>query len=141
MELTIRKLKESDWETLVDMWKMWPDWNKAIPTKELLPENGTGGYIVEKNNVPIVASFLYTTNSKVGWVEWTVSNKDYRDNDRLEAIELLLSGIEHVASSSGCEIILSVGRHPSLIETHKKLGYTVDAEPSYEISKNIKKWQ
>ena len=47
MELSIRKLKESDWDTLVSLWKMWPDW-QTHPTKALLPENGTGGLIVEK---------------------------------------------------------------------------------------------
>ena len=45
MELSIRKLKESDWDTLVSLWKMWPEW-KQHPTKDLLPENGTGGLIV-----------------------------------------------------------------------------------------------
>jgi hypothetical protein len=138
MELSIRKLTEKDWDTLVNMWKMWPEWAKTIPPKELLPENGTGGYIVEKDGIPIVASFLYTTNSKVGWIEWTVSNKEYREDDRKEALELLINGIEHVARGSGCEIILSVGRNKGLIDTHKKLGYTVDKNPSYEISKNIK---
>jgi len=136
MELNIRKLKESDWDTLVSLWKMWPEWKKH-PTKDLLPENGTGGFIVEKNNTPIIAGFLYTTNSKVGWIEWIVSNKDYREKDRKQAAELLVSGIEHVAKISGCEIILSVGRNKGLIQTHKNLGYTIDKDPSYEISKRI----
>ena len=136
MELNIRKLKESDWDTLVSLWKMWPEW-KQHPTKDLLPENGTGGFIVEKNNTPIIAGFLYTTNSKVGWIEWIVSNKDYREKDRKQAAELLVSGKEHVAKISGCEIILSVGRNKGLIQTHKDLGYTIDKDPSYEISKRI----
>ena len=29
MELKIRKLKESDWDTLVSLWKMWPEWKTA----------------------------------------------------------------------------------------------------------------
>ena len=57
---TCRKLKESDWETLVGWWKWWK-W--AIMPKDFLPENGTGGLIVEKNKTPIVAGFLYKTNS------------------------------------------------------------------------------
>ena len=136
MELKIRKLKESDWDTLVSLWKMWPEW-KQHPTKDLLPENGTGGFIVEKNNTPIIAGFLYTTNSKVGWIEWIVSNKNYREKDRKKAAELLVSGIEHVAKISGCEIILSVGRNKGLIETHRNLGYAIDKDPSYEISKKL----
>ncbi len=137
MELSIRKIKESDWETLVNMWKMWPEWRKAIPTKDLLPENGTGGFIVEKNNVAIVAGFMYTTNSKVAWTEWVVSNKHYRGDDRKDALKLLLNGIEHVAKASGYNIILSIARNNGLINTFKELKYTVDDKPSFEVAKKI----
>ena len=52
--------------------------------------------------------------------------------------ELLVSGcLEHVAKISGCEVILSIGRSKGLIETHRGLGYTIDKDPSYEISKKI----
>ena len=136
MELNIRKLKESDWDTLVSLWKMWPEWQKH-PTKALLPENGTGGLIVEKNGKAIIAGFIYTTNSKVGWIEWIVSNADYREDDRKQASELLVSGLEHVAKISRCEVILSIGRSKGLIETHRGLGFKVSCEFSYEISKKI----
>ena len=137
MKLSIRKLKESDWDTLISLWNMWPEWKDKFPTKDLLPEDGTGGYIVEKGDVAIVAGFLYTTNSKVGWVEWIVSNKDYKDKDRKDALELLISGIEHVAEASGCSIILSIARNKGLIHTFKELNYTVDDNPSFEVVKKI----
>ena len=137
MELSIRKLKESDWDTLVDLWNMWPDWYKSHPTQALLPENGTGGLIVEKNGTAIIAGFIYTTNSKIGWMEWIVSNADYRESDRKEATKLLISGLEHIAKISGCEAVISIGRNESLMKIHKSLNYTIDEKPSYEISKNI----
>jgi hypothetical protein len=137
MELNIRKLKQEDWGTLTKLWNMWPEWKDKFPTKELLPENGTGGYIVEKNNIPVIAGFLYTTNSKVAWIEWIVSNKDYREDDRKQALELLINGIEHVAISSGFNIILSIARNKGLINAFKDLKYTVDDKPSFEISKKI----
>jgi hypothetical protein len=34
-------------------------------------------------------------------------------------------------------LILSIGRSKSLIDKHKKLGYTVDSNPSHEIVKKI----
>jgi hypothetical protein len=135
MELNIRKLNENDWETLCSWWEQWPNW-VPVP-KHMLPENGTGGFMVEKNNKPIVAGFLYTTNSKVAWVEWVVSDPTYRESDRKEALELLIKGIENVAKNSGFQVILSIGRSRGLIEVHKKLGYTIDKDPSYEISKKI----
>ena len=137
MELNIRKLEESDWDTLVNLWKMWPDW-QAHPSKAILPENGTGGLIVEKNGLAIIAGFIYTTNSKIGWMEWIVSNPDYREDDRKKATALLISGLEHVAKISGCEAVISIGKNKSLMSVHESLGYTIDKTPSYEISKNIK---
>jgi hypothetical protein len=136
MKLNVRGLLESDWETLVSFWKSWPEWEQH-PTKDLLPLNGCGGLIVEKEKTPIVAGFLYLTNSKVAWLEWIVSNPDYREDDRKEAIELLINTLEKIAIEQGYKIILSIGRNKGLINTHKKLGYMVDDKPSYEISKKI----
>ena len=46
MELNIRMLKDSDWNTLVEWWDAWPEWQ--APAKDFLPDNGKGGFIVEK---------------------------------------------------------------------------------------------
>jgi hypothetical protein len=140
MKLKARELKESDWDTLVKWWLAWKDWG-ANPTKETLPQNGTGGIMIEINNVPTVAGFLYLTNSKVAWIEWVVSDPDYKEKNKKEAIELLITTLEMVARSQGAEIILSIGRNKSLLNIHENMGYNVDKTPSYELSKNIKLWQ
>ena len=134
MELTVRALQESDWDTLQEWWVKWK-WPQM--NKDLLPLNGTGGLIVFKGDIPVIAGFLYITNSKVAWMEWIISNKEYREDDRKEALEILILGLEEVALSVDRNIILSVGRNAGLISTHKKLGYTVDEKPSYEISKKL----
>jgi len=134
MELTVRALQESDWDTLQEWWAKWK-W-PAI-TKEMLPLDGCGGLIVHKGDIPIVAGFLYLTNSNVAWMEWIISNQDYREDDRKEALEALILGLENIALSVDKTIILSVGRNSGLINTHKKLGYTVDDSASYEISKKL----
>tara|TARA_R110000822_G_scaffold32570_12_gene93288 strand:+ start:983 stop:1393 length:411 start_codon:yes stop_codon:yes gene_type:complete len=136
MELNIRKLEESDWDTLVSWWLKWRYW-KVAPPKDFLPDNGTGGFMVEKNNKPIVSGFMYFTNSKGVLLEWIVSNPDYKDDDRKEALELLISTAEDFIRQAGKSYIFSIGRNASLIETHKKLGYSVDEKPSYEIIKTI----
>jgi len=134
MKLELRALKESDWDTLVSWWKWWrwPEMNK-----DLLPSNGCGGLMVYKGETPIAAGFLYLTNSKATWLDWIVSNPEYKESDRKESIELLISSLEDVARQQGYDIIISIARNKSLIETHKKLGYTVDAIPSHEITKKI----
>ena len=80
MELDIRRLESEDWSTLTSWWDNWPDWQ--TPPKDFLPDNGKGGFIVEKNNMPIVAGFMYFTNSEGVLLEWIVSNPFYRDDDR-----------------------------------------------------------
>tara|TARA_R110000868_G_scaffold912_7_gene6994 strand:+ start:2156 stop:2563 length:408 start_codon:yes stop_codon:yes gene_type:complete len=134
MELKARALEESDWATLQEWWDRWK-WPKM--NRDLLPLNGLGGLIVCKGDTPIVAGYLYLTNSKVAWMEWIISNKDYREDDRKEAMEMLILGLEDIALSVDKSIILSVGRNVGLINVHKKLGYTVDDKASYEISKKL----
>jgi hypothetical protein len=134
MELTTRALQESDWETLQEWWVKW---NWPTVTKEMLPLNGCGGLIVYKGDIPIVAGFLYLTNSNIAWMEWIISNKDYKDNDRKEALKTLVLELENIALNVGKDIIFSVSKSKSLINIHKELGYTVDESPSYEISKKL----
>lgn len=136
MELNTRALQESDWETLVSWWLAWKDWG-TNPSKDMLAQDGTGGLMVEKDGVPIIAGFLYFTNSKVAWMEWIVSDPEYKEKDRGDALELLINSLESIAKESGMKIILSIGRNKSLMNMHTKLGYTVDKDPSYEISKII----
>tara|TARA_B100001250_G_scaffold90761_1_gene75435 strand:- start:475 stop:939 length:465 start_codon:yes stop_codon:yes gene_type:complete len=134
-ELFTRKLRESDWDTLVAWWSTWPEWN--APARGFLPENGTGGLMVEKNGIPIVAGFIYETNSDGVLFEWVVSNPDYREKDRKDAIEKLINDAETKIRGMGYKHIFSIGRNKSLMDTHKKLGWFVDSKPSHEIIKNL----
>lgn len=135
MKLEVRKLEETDWETLVKWWDSWPKW--VNPPKSFLPDNGTGGLMVYKENTPIVAGFLYFTNSDGVLLEWIVSNPEYREQDRKKALEILISTAEETCKLAGKKHMFSIGRNKHLIETHKKLGWTVDTDPSYELIKNV----
>ena len=135
MELNIRKLNNTDYDTLVKWWNGWKEWSP--PSREFLPDNGTGGFIVEKNNKPIVAGFIYSTNSKAALLEWIVSDPAYRDDDREMAIELLITASENVCKEMGYKYVFTIGRNKNLINTHKKLKWNVDEKPSHEIVKII----
>jgi len=128
-----RKLQESDWGTLQEWWSTWPKWE--VPPRDFLPDNGTGGFIVEKDDTPIVAGFVYLTNSKGVLLEWLISNPEYRENDRNEAIETLIMEIEKTIKNLGYKFMFTITQHNKLIETHKKLGWKVDTNPSYELTK------
>ena len=133
-KLNFRLLKEEDYNIICEWWKWWR-W-PVIP-REMLPDNGKSGFIVEKNNTLVVACFLFLTNSKGAKLEWVVSNPKYKEVDRKEAIEMLINETESICKGLGCKYIFSIGRNKHLIETHKKLGWFVDDKPSYEIMKKL----
>ena len=133
--LVVRNLKKDDYNYIAKWWKWWR-W-KVIP-REMLPENGLSGLMVEKDGVRIVSGFIYMTNSTGAMLEWIVSNPDYREKDRKQAIELLIDTAEEFCKELGCDHMFSIGRNKHLIETHKKLGWNVDKNSSYEIMKKIK---
>jgi len=133
-KLTFRYLTEDDHKTICGWWKWWR-WPE-IP-KEMLPDEGKSGFMVEKNGIPIVSCFLFITNSRGAKLEWVVSNPDYRENDRQEAIEMLIREVEVVCKSMGCKYVFSIGRNKHLMQTHRELGWLVDKKPSYEIIKII----
>ena len=135
MELNIRRLEERDWETLVSWWKVWPKWE--VMPKDFYPDNATGGFMVEKDNKPIVAGFVYLTNSKGALLEWIVSDPNYREDDREDAIQLLINGAENVCKTLGYKFMFSIGRNKKLINMHEELGWHVDKNPSFELVKTL----
>ena len=50
-KLVFRRLTESDYNTICKWWKWWR-W--SVMPKESLPDDGKSGFMVEKNNIPIV---------------------------------------------------------------------------------------
>jgi hypothetical protein len=103
----------------------------------MLPLNGCGGLMIYKGDQLIAAGFLYLSNSKVAWLDWIISNPEYKESDRKQALALLIDELEKVALAQDYSIIISIARNKSLINIHKELGYTIDENPSYEISKKI----
>ena len=132
MELNIRRLNDDDYSTLVKWWDAWPEWQ--APPKTFLPDTG---FIVEKNNIGIVAGYVYMTNSKAALLEWIISNPEYRESDRKDAITLLIQAVERVLKDQGIKYIFSIGRNKKLIYTHKQLNWHVDENPSHELLKTL----
>jgi len=133
MELNIRKLKQGDLTFIRKWWEAWPEW--VSPTDDFLPETGV---VVENNNKPVAAGFIYLTNAKVALLEWIISDPEYREGNRKQALELLITGAEEIIKDLGYKYSFSICRHKGLIETHKKLGWHVDKRPSHELVKILK---
>jgi len=134
--MNIRKLIQSDYDTLVKWWASWPNW--VAPSRDFLPDNGEGGFMVEKDGKPIVAGFTYITNSKAVLLEWIVSDPEYREDDRDLFVVYLIDSIEKIIKSWGYKYMFTIGRTKKLIDKHRELGWQVDDTPSYEIVKILK---
>ena len=123
MKLNIRPLSYEDYDNILIGW--WKDWGwKEAPARDFLPQQGEGGVIVYYNNIPVCAGFLYNTNSKIAWITWVISNKEYRGKKRQEGVVLLLTELEKIGKNIGAKYIFTNNDNSRLIETFIKLGYS-----------------
>lgn len=122
MELYIRELNENDYDNILVAW--WKQWGWEPPQKDFLPDNGRGGIIVYDQDTPICAGFMYITNSKVAWVDWIISNKEYaKKPHRKDAIKLLVSSLTGICKNTGSKYVYALIKSRHLIETYQELGY------------------
>jgi hypothetical protein len=122
MELTIRQLNDTDYESILLDW--WNQWGWTAPQKDFLPDDGKGGYIIYDGDIPVCAGFIYVTNSKVSWVDWIISNKKYRVKPkRKEAISLLIESLTNICKMSGSKYIYALIKNSNLSEIYKTFGY------------------
>jgi len=88
--------------------------------------------------MPICAGFVYLTNSKVAWVDWIISSKEYRKKpQRAEAISLLIETLTELCKMNEMEYCYALIKHSSLIKTYEKLGYTKGDSYTSEMIKKI----
>lgn len=119
--MDVRFLIDSDYEILVDWWK---DWRWDAPPRDMLPQDGVGGLMVSKDGVDICAGFIYFTNSKTAWIEFIVSNFKYKEKDRKQALEFLISSLVDVTRDvNNCKYIYTSLKSPSLIKRYENCGF------------------
>ena len=134
MELTIRQLNDNDYQDILLDW--WKQWGWTAPEKDFLPDDGRGGYIVYDEDVPVCAGFIYVTNSRVAWVDWIISNKEYRGKpNRKQAIGLLIESLTNICRISGSKYVYALIKNNSLIQTYESLGYAKGASYTSEMIK------
>jgi hypothetical protein len=130
MKLQVRKLIETDWDFLPSWWEVY---NQQPPQRDFLPENGLGGFMVCKENDAIAAMFLYTTNSRTAIPAIVISDKDYKDNDRSDALQLLVDFTTSFAEDMGYKYSFAWAKPGMLLDKYKESGFTVDTTPSFEL--------
>lgn len=126
----IRILEDNDYSTLLNWWNFW---RFPAPAKDLLPEEGRGGLMVYKDGIEICAGYLFFTNSKIAWLEFIVSNPEYKEKDRKEAICFLINELTFIAKSKGFKVVFTSIKNENLINRFKECGYVIGSENTKEL--------
>lgn len=113
--MSIRLFNSSDYEMLSSWWKQheWP----SIPLS-FLPKIGI---IVDD----CVAGFIYSTDSKICWLEFIISDPKCEQKKRQDALNLLIQEASNTAKDLGYEVIFTLASHKGLIEKYKNNGFKV----------------
>ena len=125
-EINIRKIELEDYE-FINKW--WTEQGFTALNKDILPMNGLGGIIIEKDK-PIAAVYLYLTNSKVGYIDNLITDPKYVSKDRFDVILMLMRACEQMANDVGCLEIWAITENERIIQRCKALGYNT-SERSY----------
>jgi hypothetical protein len=134
MGILVRQLNANDYDDILVKW--WQGWGWNAPSRDFLPDDGTGGLIVFDGDEPVCAGFIYTMNAKVAWVEWIVSNKEYRKKPtRKEALNLLIFTLTKVCENKGAKYIFSNNNNKYLIDLFVGLGFIKGCTNSTELIK------
>lgn len=134
MELKCRRIIEKDLKEIEGWLK---DYGSEMPSKRFLPNDGTGGFVVANDTGIIAAMWLWFTNSKTAIPAMVVADKNYRAEDRYEALGLLIDFTTNFAKDAGCEFAFAWAKQGVLLEFYEQIGYKKDSKESYELIKQL----
>ena len=129
MQLKTRNLIESDWDIIPKWYSQYKQ--EGFP-RDFLPENGLGGFMVYKEN-PIAAMWLWKTNSKTAIPAVVISDRNYKEKDRSDALQLLVNHTTDIAKAMGFKYSFAWAKPGLLLDKYKNADYYVDESPSYEL--------
>jgi hypothetical protein len=132
MKFNTTPLQHEDYDNILKGW--WKDWGWEAPSRDFLPQDGQGGIMVWDGDTPVCAGFLYNTNSKVAWVDWIISNKEYKES-RKEALSILIQTLTSVAKNLDNKFAYALIKHNGLIGVYEQQGYTTGDSYNKEMIK------
>ena len=133
--ITTRSIVIEDYKFINEWWIGWGE-NHA-PSLGDLPNRGLSGVIVEKDNKPIAANYIYLTNSNMAYLANAISDPSYKSKDRLEIIQVLLNECVRRAEALGCTFVWCTSNEKGVIKRCKKAGFVIGEEQNI-IIKSIK---
>ena len=120
--IKVRQVTMEDYKQ-IDSW--YKKRKELRPKITILPGNGLGGFIVEKNGEPIAVIYLYLTNSNMGYIDNLISDPSYISKDRFIIIIELIAACKQMALDVGCTDIWAISNSKGIIKRCEKLQYNI----------------
>lgn len=90
-----------------------------IPLSQL----STRGIVVEENGQKFCAGWVYVTDSKLGWLEWVVTNPESSIKRRKAGLEALVAEALKLATALGIENLFASVSNKNLIKLYLSQGF------------------
>jgi len=127
----IRWIEERDLE-IIDSW--YEDYGEKKIVRSILPENGYGGLVAEKEDRIVAACYIYLTNSEMGYIDFLVSDKKWRGRDRWDVILNLMQACYDVAINAGCIEVWGMSLVPGVVKRLRAMECTVSKNTHFKLS-------
>jgi hypothetical protein len=90
-----------------------------------------------KDGINICAGFLFFTNSKICWLEFIVSSNTYKEKDRPEAIQTVITELTDLARRKGFKTVFTSLKNENLINHYEQCGYIKGSKGTTEMIINL----
>lgn len=118
-DIKIQKYNPStDYEILKGLWAEHEGW--VAPLEHQLPLNGL---VATYKGEIIGCNFLYSTDSSMAITEFLMFSKKYKEADRSEVIDELITTIVFMARYNGFTTLLTWSDKKALKERYSRLGF------------------
>lgn len=118
MVATVRRFDFDKDYDIISAW--WREHGSYVPMQQHLPPTGL---MVEIENEPASAGFLFNTDAKICVVEFIICNPQLNKQQRNDAINLLIEKLRDVAIKIGYTAIYTSTGIPKFINRFKDAGF------------------
>lgn len=117
--MKVRLYNAEDYPVIAEWWKFF----KWVPVKQ--EALSTVGIVVEAEDEPICAAWVYTTNSSLGWLEWVVVNPKATKAIRGVALDFLIDTAKQTALALGVKQLFMTTRGEAFLRRLTRHGFKV----------------
>lgn len=134
--MTILKIQEKDVEAVQKLYTKIDGFQ--MPARPNLPGNGLDGYIaINEDGLILGAAYVFmVSNAPYCFIEWAISNRDYRGKDRKSIIPNIINHACSEMKEAGYQIAFAfASESQKLIDKYKESGFEHDEHWCRELIK------